>query len=104
MITQHRERFIHAAIAAPQPDYFWRHSESQTDFLKIGAFGDNGQRVFASESPHGFIVCLIEPDARNVYGFGEFCGETRNQFRRKVFVEQELHAASTSCWRSRSAA
>ena len=31
VIAQHRSRFVHAAIAASKPDYFWRRTQTQAD-------------------------------------------------------------------------
>jgi len=60
------------------------------------------------EVPNLLVGGCIHPEQRNVIGFGEQVGNAAYQARRRVLIEQQLHALSgdttRNCRCSRSAA
>ena len=101
---QHRLDILGGAVAASDPDDRWRRHRELTAFLKIRVLRHDREAMICRVAPDRFIVSAFQTELSNVLRPGEQVREQIDQARRQVLVEQQLHAASVNCVRSRSAA
>ena len=61
--------------------------------MKIFVFRDDDEPLFECVQPDEGVGRTSEPDVSDVGTVGKKIGELRGQFGRKIFVEEQLHAA-----------
>lgn len=96
--------FVCRAIAQLNPDDLGRVSGQGAAIAEIRIFRNDVKMIVAGVIPHDQIRRAIEAKRLHVSRSGEQVDQLPNQTRRKILVEQQLHAFTTICWCSLSAA
>jgi len=92
------------AIVRTNPNKFGRRSQENTSLLKVGIFRNDGETIYLGILPNRRVVRATQSALMNMGRTRKKIGQQIHQQRRKVFVEEKLHAPSVSSLRSRSAA
>lgn len=104
MCAQKLIDLIRGAVAEFEPDDLRRVIFEYTAFRKISIFGDDGKPVDAGMIPNFSIIGCTEPEIVDMRRTGIQVRQSFREPRRKILVQQNLHAATVSSLRSRSAA
>src|SRR5258706_15160596 len=96
MPLNQREQTGACAIAKRKPDKFWRRTVEQGALVKILVLRDDGETVDAGLAPDFFVRVTHQSKFAHVQAAGEGCCQETRQLGRKIFVEQQLHAATVS--------
>ena len=85
-----------AAIATPDPQNAGCSHRELSQFLKIRILGYDGQAMLQCKTPDVNINRALQACLAHMQRAGKQISQALGQPRRKVLVEQELHAASVN--------
>ena len=88
--------FSSGAIATANPHDTRSAGLDLTTLLKIRIPGHDGQPMFERKMPDSIIIGALQSGLTHMHCIGKHISQPLGQRRRKVLVEQELHAASVN--------
>ena len=91
-------------VGGAKPDDLGRVPAENASFLKVGVLRDDCEPVVFGILPNDVIVGAAQSAFMHMGRTGINIGQHVGQARRKIFVEEKLHAFEISSLRSRSAA
>ncbi len=103
-VAQHHLNHSRPAVPNPYPNHLGRPALQCAHVRKIGIPGDNRKPMGFGIRPNLGVIRLTQSNIVNMLRVGIQIGQQRNQSRRKVLVQKQLHAITSSTLRSRSAA
>src|SRR5665213_2306709 len=103
MLLDQCEQFVAGAVTETKPDKFRRRTVEQSALVKIFVFRNDCEAIDFCVSPDFLVGLGLQSKFADMLAVGKRRGNQARQFGRKIFVEQQLHAATVRR-RSRSAA